>query len=213
MKLARIITGAALCFSATAQANLILNGGFEAPELNDGSGWIYESSGDVPGWEGSNIEIWESGFNGVTSAEGTQHGELNAHPNTGTEFSIYQVFDTTAGFEYNVSFAYRARSSENETFQFDIYAVDESDEDFQETIISETIEDHTTSAWSYFTATFEALSEQTYIRFTSITPEVGTVGNFLDDVKVTPTAVSEPATLALLGLGLAGLGAARRRQK
>jgi hypothetical protein len=39
---------------------------------------------------------------------------------------------------------------------------------------------------------------------------LGTVGNFIDDVKVT-AAVPEPGTLALFGLGLFGLAAARRR--
>ena len=35
----------------------------------------------------------------------------------------------------------------------------------------------------------------------------------LDNFVLTPTAVPEPAALALLGLGLAGMGARRWRQR
>lgn len=196
-----LLTATACAFSISANANLLTNGGFENPNVATGT-WGWFTSANVPGWNGSNIEIWDN-FSGVSAKEGSQFAELNAHPNNGQAFSIYQTFTTTLGQWYDVSFAYRARSNTNESFNF---AVDN---------LSWLIDDHTTTGWSVFNNSFQATSNLSTISFTSVTPLTHTVGNFIDDVKVvaSPTQVAEPATLALLGLGLAGLGFSRRKLK
>lgn len=189
--------------SFTANANLLTNGGFEDPNFS-GSTWTWYTSSAVDGWDGSNIELWKSGFGSVTSFEGNQHAELNAHPSSNQPFSIFQNFGTTVGQSYDVSFAYRARVNNDEEFRFEI-----------DGLINQLINDHTISGWSVFNSSFVANDTDSTIRFTSVVPLTATLGNFLDDVKVvaSPTQVAEPATLVLLGLGLAGLGFSRRRMK
>lgn len=213
MKLFNLVAAVALSASSIANATLITNGGFEDPNIS--SGWTYLS--DAPGgWEGDNIEVWASGFNGVNSYEGTQHGELNAHPYDGTSFSIYQSFATTENALYDVSLAYRARSSNNESFRLELFtgAFD------SKTHLIDIILDSQLNTWNTYFDSFYGNGSETYLMLTSIVPDTGTVGNFIDAVSVTEfqdssdvPEVSEPATLALLGLGLAGLAGARRKAK
>ncbi|MGK0499502.1 MAG: hypothetical protein ACJAYG_001143 [Oceanicoccus sp.] len=211
MKTTSIISAAVLFGLASAsQANLINNGGFEAPDI--GSGWTHVQD-SAPGWEGSRIEVWQSGFSGVDSYNGSdQHGELNSHPNTGNVFSIYQEFETVLNVEYSVSFAYRARRSNNtsddpslEEFTFSLASSSGM------TFFDKTMDDHTTQGWSVFDGMFTGDGSTTTLMFTSVVPDTGTVGNFLDEVSVTGVSVPEPASIALLGLGLLALGVSRRK--
>ncbi|GAA3956576.1 DUF642 domain-containing protein [Allohahella marinimesophila] len=180
--------------AAPASANLIQNGGFEQPDVKAGT-WKYFASSNVAGWEGSNIEIWDS-YNGVVAFEGAQHAELNAHPSSGGAFSIFQSFSTTVGKWYDLSFAYRARQSNKESFAVDVAG------------LSLTLDDHTTNGWSIYDGGFLAISDFSTLRFTSIFPETGTVGNFIDDVSVI-ASVPTPASLGLVVLGLLGFGLRR----
>lgn len=187
---------AGLLFAAPSQATYLVNGGFEDNAVAPGS-WWYSSAANVNGWDGSNIEIWDS-YGGVVAPEGSQHAELNAHPFTGGVFSIYQGFATNIGQAYDVSFFYSARNNANEEFNFSVGN------------LAAVINDHVVGSWSQFNGSFVATSTLSTITFTS--SNNGTLGNFLDDVVVS-SQVPEPATLALFGLGLAGLAFGRRSRR
>lgn len=180
----------------TAHANLIVNGSFEDNNVAAGN-WAYFDSASVNGWEGSNLEIWNT-FGGVTAPDGKQHAELNAHPYTGSVFSIFQSFNTIVGQTYDVSFFYSARESANEAFSFSVGT------------LSTLINDHVVGNWNQYTNSFVANSTSTTLRFTSA--DVGTIGNFLDNVVVTTKSnVIESSPLVMLLIGLAGLVLVRRK--
>ena len=204
MKWASLICGAlalTLMVCKPAQANLIVNGSFEDTQIKTNSWrWFYAS--DVEGWNGSNIEIWNS-FQKFDAYHGVQLAELNAHPSNGQAFSIFQSFDTQVGATYDVSFAYAARKNTNEAFTFDLFSGK------ADTLFSTLIDDHLVRQWSLFNTTFTATDTMTTIRFTSVTPYAGTVGNFLDDIKVVEslqriqkvTDVPEPTSILLVLIG------------
>ncbi|MEM7613358.1 MAG: DUF642 domain-containing protein [Pseudomonadota bacterium] len=188
--------------STAANASLIVNGGFEDNDVNGGAGgWQWYSASDVNGWDGSNIEIWQD-FGSIGAYEGEQHAELNAHPNGGDVFSIFQTFSTVEGASYELFFAYGARRSDNEAFQVELLGAS--------TLLDQLIDDHTVNnVWETFSFTFTADSSETTLRFTAITPDTGTVGNFLDGISV--VAVPAPGTLLLLGGALIGFGLRRKQ--
>lgn len=208
MALAVIAMG--IFVASTAQANLILNGGFEDNSVAHGK-WRWFQSSDVNGWGGSNIEIWDN-HRSITAFEGTQHAELNAHAGNGNAFSIYQTFNTDVGSIYDLSFAYGARRNNNEAFRVEVIGSSE--------LLNELVDDHTVGNWSSYINTFVASSAQTTLRFTSVTPTKATVGNFLDNIYVGASeahsvpelsAASAPISAALL-LALLSLGVERRRR-
>ncbi len=211
-KLLMISSLLGMLLALPASANLIVNGGFEEPAtgapIGGGNGWAYYDAENINGWNGDNLELW-IGRN-PDAYEGDYHAELNAHGANGssseaaTAWSITQTFNTVANQSYNLFFAYSARRGTEE----------ESSEAFRVSIEGATetfdyvINDHTTAGWLTFAESFIAAGTSATLTFTSIFPESRTVGNFLDDVRVT---VPEPSSIAILALGLVGLGISRKR--
>ena len=206
----KVIIGSMLCAlsAASAGASILINGGFEDPTgsaIGGGGGWKYYNSADVPGWDGSNIELW--GTLGINSYEGGYHAELNAHgqeQNAGP-WSISQTFATTAGQTYDLFFAYGARLGNGNG--------NESNEEFRVRVdgLDFNLTDHVVGAWSTYHGSFVADDNFATLNFSSVAQDRWTYGNFLDDVRISPVPV--PGSLVLLTIGLAGLGAIRKKAK
>ncbi len=100
--------------------NLLINGSFESLKVDDNS-WTTRAANQVDGWStlnGTRIELWDSGHNGVNSSDGDTYIELDVEA-IGSLDAIYQDVQTQAGETYQISFDMRARStngaSESET--------------------------------------------------------------------------------------------------
>lgn len=188
----------ALTFSHNSNANLIVNGGFEENAISAGS-WKFFSSDKVSGWDGDNIEIWNS-HAGVKAPEGNQHIELNAHPFQYSIFSIFQDIQTNIGSLYELSFQYSARQNSNESFYVSISG--------NEMLV----DDHIKGSWKTFTNIFTATDTTTRIEFFSTNNS--TYGNFIDDVKVNSAIkVPESNSALLLILGIIALFAKRKSEQ
>jgi len=210
------IAALALFSTSANAANLIVNGGFENPDIsttvglrdsNTHTNWNYFGASDVAGWDGYNIEIWNSANMSTVGYEGVQHAELNSHP-TG-EYNLYQGFATEIGQTYKISFAYMARVNDQESFEVGI--VNDTSEFGVSSVFAATLDDHVTGQWSTFTDTFVATSDLSIIYFKALAPDT-TLGNFIDDVAV--SAVPVPAAVWLFSSALVGLiGFGRRNNR
>ena len=197
--------------------NLITNGSFEdgnptwnpygfqslmAPDNYTITGWtVSEGSVDYIG------SYWQA-------AHGNRSLDLAGVYYNGT---IFQSFPTLVGVPYQVTFALAGNPDvQPRTTTVRVWVSDGSTT-FDQADFNYTVNGQTPSnmGWIYVSWTFTAQSALTTLGFTSLDtyndPVWGySFGPALDDVSV--TAIPEPATLALVGLGLIAAGFLRRRR-
>lgn len=192
----------------TARAELLINGGFETPNVGQ-AGITVIGSGAEPlgfGWmvNAGTVEVLSPDYLNLPPLgyEGSQFLDLNGI-SVGT---LSQSFATIAGQSYQLSFAYAnnyAHSSPSNPATATVRAFNSATG--ADLLTPVTISHGTSTAsnlnWSVQSLAFTATGSSTTLRFISTTPApLG--GIFLDGVRVTgPSAVPEPSTIWLMASG------------
>ncbi|MCX6047752.1 MAG: hypothetical protein NT075_21855 [Chloroflexi bacterium] len=169
----------------------VVDGSFEAPDLDTSFNLASKRYGSpvpaaaayrsflVDGWattaKDSEIEIWQTKFNGVAAAKGEQFAEINANQAA----ALYQDITTTPGSKMRWSFAHRGRTG------VDTIELLVGPPGGPYTSLNKFKTD--AKAWAVYSGDYEVPGKQTTTRFLyqAVATANGdtTTGNFLDDIQ------------------------------
>ena len=184
-----------LCLCGAANANVLVNGNFEAGL----TGW------NLTGVGGLASAPYFGG--GTPAANGVYMAVFNQGEQPASAV-LSQSFATVAGHTYHVTFDYGTNNGNWQQINAIVAANDNS-------VLSNALYAAPGASLKPFSFDFTAADALTTLKFRDVPGNwTFSTDGLLDNVVVTDTRpVPEPASIALLTLGLAGMGALRRRQR
>ncbi len=178
------------------------DGSFESAPVGSNTWTVLQSFNGLQTLSGAGIEV-QNNVAGKSS-HGTKHVEIDSHNNT----TFYQALTTALNKQYTFSFDFSARPGTSaSTNGLDVFWTNSLSNLTAATRVANIVGPK--AVWTSFNTTVTG-NGTNYLVFRG-TQTSDSFGAYIDNVSVT-APVPEPETYALMGVGLAGLLAARRRK-